>query len=101
MSLQWEGEERDRIKALEAARTRDRLLENIKGEPIVLGNEFSEVRVLLIETRNGLRLMIEVPSSGQWVTLDPLELEALTWQTPATFSAMVGEPFAPLFWEDQ
>lgn len=64
--------------------------------PITLGNEFSEIRVSRIETRNGARLLIESPRSGQWVALCPLELEALTWQNTETFSAMIGNPFAPL-----
>lgn len=71
-----------------------------QGEPIVLGNEFAEVRVCRIETRNGSRLLIESPRSGQWVTLCPLEVEALTWQNPQTFSRMLGRPFGPLFEDD-
>lgn len=67
---------------------------------IVLGNEFSEIRVSKVDTRNGARLLIESPRTGQWVTLCPLELEALTWQGPATFSAMLGTPNAPLVAED-
>jgi hypothetical protein len=45
--------------------------------------------------------MIKSPRSGQWVSLCPLELEALTWQAPATFSAMIGHPFGPLVTEDE
>lgn len=67
-----------------------------RGEAIVLGNEFAEVRVSRVETRNGSRLLVESPRSGQWVALCPLELEALTWQNPQTFSAMIGNPFGPL-----
>jgi hypothetical protein len=63
---------------------------------ITIANEFAEVRVRRVETRNGARLMISAPRSGQWITLCPLELEALTWQTPQTFSAMIGNPMAPL-----
>lgn len=63
---------------------------------ILLGNEFSQVRVSQIETRNGSRLLIESPKSGHSVALCPLELEALTWQTTATFSAMVAKPYQPL-----
>jgi hypothetical protein len=59
------------------------------------------VRVVRVETRNGSRLLIESPKSGQWVALCPLELEALTWQNTATFSAMVGNPFGPLVQEDE
>ncbi|WP_308282790.1 hypothetical protein [Pseudonocardia nigra] len=70
------------------------------GEPIVLGNEFAEIRVQRLDTRNGSRLLVQSPKSGQWVLLCPLELEALTWQSPQTFSAMLGQPFGSLFGED-
>jgi hypothetical protein len=100
MSLQWEGEEEDRQAAIAAAAQREEFLEHSVGEPIVIANEFAEVRVVRVETRNGSRLMVESPKSGQWVTLDPLELESLTWQSTATFSAMIGNPFGPLIEED-
>lgn len=100
MSLQWEGEEQDRQAAVAAAAQRAEFLEHAVGEPIVIANEFSEIRVIRVETRNGSRLMVESPKSGQWVTLDPLELESLTWQSTATFSAMIGNPFGPLISED-
>ena len=67
-----------------------------RGFAIEIANEFAAVRVSQVETRNGTRLLIESPKSGQWVALCPLELEALTWQGPETFSAMVGHPFGPL-----
>jgi hypothetical protein len=67
-----------------------------RGFALEIANEFAEVRVSRVETRNGTRLLIESPKSGQWVALCPLELEALTWQGPETFSAMVGHPFGPL-----
>ena len=72
-----------------------------RGEPITLGNEFSEVRISRIDTRNGARLLIESPKSGHWVALCPLEVEALTWQNTAVFSAMIGNPGAPLMAEEQ
>ena len=97
MSLFWEGELEDRVRAREAAQELAALRASPVGEPLTLSNEFSEVKVSLVQTRNGVRLLVEAPKSGQWVTLDPLELEALTWQGPATFSAMVGRPFSPLF----
>ena len=50
-----------------------------------------------METRNGTRLLIDSPKTGQWIALDPLELESLTWQTVRTFSEMIGTPDAPLF----
>ena len=78
----------------------ERLLAHRTGTPITVANEFAEVRVVRVETRNGSRLLIESPKSGQWVALCPLELEALTWQNTATFSAMVGNPFGPLVSEE-
>jgi hypothetical protein len=101
MTLKWEGEDADAQAARRAAEERAALLEHTTGEPISIGNEFAEVRVLRVETRNGSRLLIESPKSGQWVALCPLELEALTWQNTATFSAMVGNPFGPLVREDE
>lgn len=101
MRLSWEGEHEDRAAAAGSGAELRTLLAGREGEPIVLGNEFAEVRVCKVTTRNGARLLIESPRSGQWVTLDPLELEAVTWQSTATFSAMVGRPFAPLIQEDE
>jgi hypothetical protein len=66
-------------------------------EPVIeLGNEFAEVRVRKVRTRNGARLLISSPRSGRQVSLCPLELEALTWQTEEVFSAMIGNPYGPL-----
>ena len=96
MTLQWEGEEEDARRARRAAEERASLLEHTTGEPLMIANEFAEVRVVRVETRNGSRLLIESPKSGQWIALDPLEVEALTWQSTATFSAMIGNPFGPL-----
>ena len=101
MKLEWEGEEEDRLSAIRAAEERARLEAHVTGAPIVIANEFSEIQVSRVETRNGSRLMIKSPRSGQWVALCPLELEALTWQAPATFSAMIGHPFGPLVTEDE
>src|SRR4051794_14226492 len=100
MSLEWEGEDADALAARRAAAERAALLEHATGEPLTIGNEFAEVRVVRVETRNGSRLLIESPKSGQWVALCPLEVEALTWQNTATFSAMVGNPFGPLVPEE-
>lgn len=77
-----------------------RLLDGAVGEPISVANEFTEVVVRRVETRNGSRLLISAPRSGQWITLDALEVEALTWQNPRTLAAMVGNPHAPLLPDD-
>lgn len=95
--LHWEGEHEDAEAAVRAARELRELKSRQVGETIVIGNEFSEVHVCRVETRNGSRLLIEAPKSGQWVTVCPLEMEALTWQDETTFSAMIGHPFGPLF----
>lgn len=71
MKLEWEGEEEDRLAAIRAAEERDRLEARVNGAPIVIANEFSEVQVSRVETRNGSRLMIKSPRSGQWVSLCP------------------------------
>ncbi len=97
MTLEWEGEDIDRDNARRAALEHDRLVERTVGVPLTIANEFSEIRVSHVETRNGSRLLIESPKSGQWIAVDPLELEALTWQTTQTFSAMIASPFEPMF----
>ena len=55
MKLEWEGEEEDRLAAIRAAEERDRLEARVNGAPIVIANEFSEVQVSRVETRNGSR----------------------------------------------
>lgn len=97
MTLEWEGEDLDREAARRAAVEHDRLVARTIGVPLTIANEFSEIRVAHVETRNGSRLLIESPKSGQWIALDPIELEALTWQTTQTFSAMIASPFEPMF----
>ena len=60
--------------------------------PIELGNEFSQVVVERVRTRNGARLRISVPASGREILLCPLELEALTWASPDLFSQLLASP---------
>ncbi|OBK27963.1 dihydrodiol dehydrogenase [Mycobacterium asiaticum] len=69
---------------------------NPVGEPITFANEFTEVVVQRVETRNGSRLLISAPRTGQSITLDALEVEALTWQNTRTLTAMVGKAGDPL-----
>ena len=56
---------------------------------IRLGNEFTEVVVERVRTRNGARLRISAPSFGRQILLCPLELEALTWQDHELFSRLL------------
>lgn len=76
------------------------LLRGAHGDPIVIANEFSDVQLRRVDTRNGSRLLISSPKSGQWITLDALEIEALTWQNTRTLAAMVGNMHAPLLPEE-
>jgi hypothetical protein len=78
----------------------ERLLEGAAGEPLTVANEFTEVVVRRVDTRNGSRLLISAPKTGRWITLDALEIEALTWQNPRTLAAMVGNSHAPLLPDD-
>ena len=100
MTAHWEGEAEDAAAARRSAAELAALLEHTDGEPLTVGNEFSEIRVSRVMTRNGARLLVQAPRSGQWVALCPLELEALTWQNAETFSAMIGRPFTPLLEEE-
>jgi hypothetical protein len=72
------------------------MLDRTVGEPLTVANEFTEVTVHRVDTRNGSRLLITSPRTGQWITLDALEVEALTWQNTRTLEAMVGKINAPL-----
>lgn len=101
MTLEWEGEQRDRQAAQRAAGELAELRAHAVGEPIAIANEFAEISVVRVDTRNGSRLLIWSPRSGQWVALCPVELEALTWQRTETFSAMIGSPYQPLVAEDE
>ena len=62
---------------------------------IRLANEFTEVVVEPVRTRNGVRLRISVPASGRQILLCPLELEALTWQDHEMFSRLLRTPHGP------
>ncbi|MEO6793366.1 MAG: dihydrodiol dehydrogenase [Mycobacterium sp.] len=70
------------------------------GETITIANEFTEVTLRRVNTRNGSRLLITSPKSGQWISLDALEIEALTWQNTYTLAAMVGNMHEPLLSDD-
>lgn len=67
------------------------------NEPVIeLGNEFAEVQIRKVETRNGVRLLITSPKSGHYITLCPLELEALTWQNQKSLSLLINNPYGPM-----
>jgi hypothetical protein len=76
------------------------LLNGAVGEPLTVANEFTEVVTRRVDTRNGSRLLICAPKSGRWISLDALEIEALTWQNTRMLAAMVGNAGAPLLPDD-
>lgn len=94
MSCNGEGAHRVTV----AARSEEfgDLISRTVGAPITIANEFADVEVRRVDTRNGSRLLICSPKSGQWISLDALETEALTWQNARTLGAMVGNINAPL-----
>lgn len=62
---------------------------------ISIANEFAEVFVRRVETRNGVRLEIHSPRMGTTIRLDALELESLTWQDTEVFSRFLEHPYGP------
>jgi hypothetical protein len=61
----------------------------------VIGNEFSEIHVSKVLTRNGTRLRIRNAGSDREILLCPLELESLTWQTSELFTGLLSTPYGP------
>ncbi len=62
---------------------------------LVVTNEFAQVRVRKVWTRNGERLEISSSRLGRAIRLDALALESLTWQTAETFTKFLEDPFGP------
>ncbi|ALS23873.1 MULTISPECIES: hypothetical protein [Paenibacillus] len=66
----------------------------MSSEPqIIVGNEFTQVIVKKVYTRNGERLEITSPKLHHSIQLDPLALESLTWQEPEVFTEFLSKPF--------
>ena len=65
------------------------------GDAVELANEYAAVTVRRVRTGNGVRLEIVAPRLGRGIRLDPIELEALTWQTHEAFSELLRTPFGP------
>lgn len=59
--------------------------------PIVVSNEFAEVVISRVRTRNGVRLDIWSPRRGSRIQLDAVALEALSFQPPETITTMLSE----------
>ena len=62
----------------------------------VLRSEFSVVEVTRNDDANGARLRIYAPETGDFVYLDPLELEALTRMTHEEIVRSIPPPSADL-----
>jgi len=58
-------------------------------QPVVVANEFADVQVRRIRTRNGVRLEIFSPRRGTRVHLDAVELDLLSFQEPEVFSELL------------
>ncbi len=65
------------------------------GEPIEIANEFTDVTVQKVLTKNGERLEIQSQKLGYRIFLDPLELESISWQDKSVFSELLEAPFGP------
>lgn len=59
------------------------------GGPIVIANEFADVVIRKIETRNGMRLDIWSPRRGSRVQLDAVALDCLSYQEPELISQLI------------
>jgi hypothetical protein len=60
-----------------------------------LANEFAYTLVRKVRIRGRSRLEIHSPRLNYRIYLDPPLLESLTWQTTATFSKFLEEPYGP------
>ncbi|GAB3580856.1 hypothetical protein GCM10027445_51810 [Amycolatopsis endophytica] len=63
--------------------------------PIVIANEFVDVVVRKVQTRNGMRLDIWSPRRGSRVLLDAVALDCLSFQEPELISALLQRRPAP------
>jgi len=65
-------------------------------KPLRLSNEFAEVTLRIVDTGNGERLEIASPRRGTDIRLDPVVLEALTWQSRDAFTRMLEGSIGPV-----
>lgn len=63
--------------------------------PIRISNEFADIWIRKVHTRNGQRLEIHAHRRGYRILLDAVELESLSWQTADTFSAFLRSSVGP------
>lgn len=63
--------------------------------PIVIANEFADVVVRRVETRNGMRLDIWSPRRGSRIQLDAVALDCLSYQEPELITELLARRPAP------
>lgn len=59
--------------------------------PILVTNEFADVVVTRVSSRNGVRLDIWSPRRGSRIQLDAVALDALSYQSPDFVTRMLAE----------
>lgn len=57
--------------------------------PIVIANEFADVVVRKVETRNGVRLELWSPRRGTCVRYDAVALDVLSYQEPEFITGLL------------
>jgi hypothetical protein len=66
---------------------------DLRGEdPIEIANEFANVHVRKVHTRNGERLEIRSPRRDTLLRLDPMELEAISGLDPESLARLLEDP---------
>ena len=104
-SLAWQTPEtfrntlEDPPETLSAQRQEGAQAETAQAETEVeyteFGNEFAYTLVRKVSVRGGARLEVFSPKLDYQNYLDAPLLESLTWQTPATLSKFLEEPYGP------
>lgn len=59
--------------------------------PIVVSNEFADVVVTLVRSRNGARLDVWSPRRGSRIQLDAVALDCLSYQAPELITELLAE----------
>jgi hypothetical protein len=62
---------------------------------ILIANEFADVVVRRVETRNGMRLDIWSPRRGSRILLDAVALDCLSFQEPELITELLAQRPAP------
>lgn len=68
-----------------------RMPESSTAGPIVVSNEFADVVVTQVRSRNGVRLDIWSPRRGTRIQLDAVALDCLSYQSPEIITQLLAE----------